>query len=761
MRTVDRLFPALAAALPGRFELPLVTWQARHRWIVRLLWFHVVLIGGLLPFADGSAVHKATEWLPLLVFAHLAGARWTTPRIRSSVASLGLMSSSALLVHFSGGLTEMHFHFFVMLGVISLYQDWRPFLLSIAFVAAHHGVVGVLSPEDVFDNAGAFEQPLKWAGIHAFFVLCASAVSVASWRILEDSNRRARADLETSERRFRALIENSTDVVTVVDANGVILYDSPSCERLLGYAAADRVGAAGFDMLHPDDVPRATEILERVLNDGRTARNVELRVRHRDGTYLWVDASISNLVDDPGVGGLVANFRDISEHKSLEHELAHQAFHDSLTGLANRALLLDRLEHALASVRTRSRSTVALLFLDLDDFKTVNDALGHAAGDVILRTVATRIATVLRAGDTASRLGGDEFAVLLEDVNDPSVAYDVGGRVLEAVCTPLDVDGTLLAVNASLGIVVSDGTEDPAALLRNADLAMYRAKAAGKGRFEVYEAGMHAAVVERLAMKADLRRAVEACEFEPHYQPIVDLTSGLVTGVEALARWAHPQHGIVAPAQFIPLAEETGLVVEIGRQILRRACDDAVAWHRAHGDAAPASVSVNLSARQLQHDTVVGDVRAALAASGLAAERLTLEITESVLLEETDAVATTLAALKALGVRIALDDFGTGYSSLSYLDRFPVDIVKIDKSFIDSLAGHGTPASPLVDAIVHLGALLGLGVTAEGIEEAQQLARLRAMGCESGQGFYFARPMPASELSASLADGGMVLKPSV
>jgi predicted signal transduction protein with EAL and GGDEF domain len=377
--------------------------------------------------------------------------------------------------------------------------------------------------------------------------------------------------------------------------------------------------------------------------------------------------------------------------------------------------------------------------------------MGHEAGDELLRLAGSRIVGAVRAGDTAARLGGDEFGVLLENLNTPGQAYEVGARVLEALAEPFDIAGTAVSINASIGIAVSDGSDDGAALLRNADLAMYQAKGGGKGRYEVYEAGMHSAVVERMAMKADLLRAVDADEFEPHYQPIVDLDTGRLTGVEALARWRHPERGLMAPASFIPLAEETGLIVAIGRRMLQRACADMAAWRAAFGAEAPSSVSVNLSARQIQRPQVVADVADALAASALAPECLVLEITESTLLDDAAAAATTLAALKGLGVRIALDDFGTGYSSLSYLDRFPVDIVKIDKSFVDGL-GADVAGSPLVGAIVNLGALLGMGVTAEGIERADQVARLRQIGCVQGQGFYFARPMPASELTSTLRE---------
>ena len=735
--------------------LPREAWEPRHRWIVRLLWLHVPGLAAFSLIKGQSPIHTMVEVTPLIALALAAQHPRFSPGIRSCFAGAGLMTASAVLVHLGDGRIEMHFHFFVMLPVISLYQEWRPFLISIGFVALHHASVGIISPHNVFDHQGAVDNPVLWAGIHAAFVLAASAVCVTSWRIIEDSNAAARVQLETSERRFRALVENANDVVTVCDADGVITYDSPSSERVLGYPASERVGVHFSDQIHEADQQRVAEVVQQVVDTGGTMNHLELRVRHRDGSYRWIEASVTNLIDDPAVGGLVGNFRDITDRKVLENELSHQAFHDPLTGLANRALLLDRIDHALNRRRSAGEG-VALLFLDLDDFKTVNDGLGHDAGDQILRLTAGRIAAALRPGDTASRLGGDEFAVLLEQIPNPSVAHDVGARVLEAVCMPIEMESGFLAVHGSLGIAVSDGTEDAASLLRNADLAMYRAKSGGKARFEIYESGMHAAIVERMQLKADLRRAVEAGEFEAYYQPIVDLGTGRFTSVEALVRWNHPELGIVPPVSFIPLAEETGHIVGIGAQILRQACTDLVSWQLAHGDAAPRSVAVNLSPRQLQSETIVAEVEEALAVSGLAASSLVLEITEGVLLEDTEAVANTLAALKDLGARIALDDFGTGYSSLSYLDRFPVDVVKIDKSFIDSLDAAGTPPSSLVSAIVNLGAVLGLDVTAEGIEQPHQLDRLKAMGCAQGQGYLFAKPLPAGEFDELLSSESAV-----
>ena len=740
----------LTALLPEGRTLAPDVWRTRHRFILGLLWAHVpaVLVFGL--YRGAGLLHSLVEAAPVALFAALATPATTNRTVRSGLAAVGIMTSSAVLVHLSGGVIEVHFHFFVMVGVISLYQDWRPFLLAIGFVAAHHAVIGTISPHDVYDHPAAWNSPLKWAAIHAFFVLCASAVSVASWRIVEDGHRRSRAALEDSERRFRALIEQSSDVVTVVNAAGTIVYDSPSSARVLGYAPTERLGADGFSFVHPDDVAAAAAIFDEMLAQPGAVAEMELRAVHRDSSTRWLEVSITNLLDEPAVRGIVANFRDITERKALENQLAHQAFHDPLTGLANRALLLDRVEHALSAARGRPGSRLAVLYLDLDDFKTVNDGLGHEAGDAILDQAGDRIVACLRPGDTACRLGGDEFAVLLENLPNPALAYEIGGRLLEGIQAPFELEDAVVSLNASLGIVVSNGTEDAAALLRNADLAMYRAKGQGKGRFEIYEAGMHAAVVERLALKADLRRAVEAGEFEPFYQPIVDLETGRTVGVEALVRWRHPERGVLAPAAFIDLAEETALIVPIGNQILRRACTDAAAWLRRLGSAAPRTVSVNLSVRQLQHGGIVDDVSLALQISGLPAEALTLEITEGTLLDDADAAADRLAALKRLGVSIALDDFGTGYSSLSYLNRFPVDVLKIDKSFIDGL-GHGSgKPSPLVGAIVGLGAQLGVHVTAEGIEVAEQLACLQEMGCELGQGYLFARPLPAHELERRL-----------
>jgi diguanylate cyclase (GGDEF)-like protein len=446
---------------------------------------------------------------------------------------------------------------------------------------------------------------------------------------------------------------------------------------------------------------------------------------------------------------VLLNLRDVRERKALEDQLRHRAFHDELTGLANRALFEDRLTHALARAR-RHDGRVAVLFFDLDDFKPVNDALGHAAGDTLLKEVALRMAECLRASDTGARVGGDEFAVLLEDPTVPDDIDDVAGRLLEAIGRPLVVNERELFPSASIGVAVDEGgTATATDLLRDADVAMYAAKRSGKGRVARFEPTMRTMAVDRLHLRADLERAVERDELTLLYQPIVQLDTGDVISVEALARWQHPLRGLLEPGSFIPLAEESGLIVPIGRHLLRRACREAVGWRDAAALPSEVSVSVNLSARQLQHPDLVADVRSALADSGLSPTRLLLEVTENVLIDDAAVAVEQLEALRALGVRIALDDFGTGYSSLSYVRRFPLDELKIDRSFVDRIA-QADGDSALVSTIATLAEQLGLRLVAEGVEREEQAAALRVLQCELAQGFLFARPLESEAVAALL-----------
>jgi diguanylate cyclase (GGDEF)-like protein len=437
------------------------------------------------------------------------------------------------------------------------------------------------------------------------------------------------------------------------------------------------------------------------------------------------------------------NSRDISERKEFEQQLAHQAFHDSVTDLANRALFSNRVEHAL-SRQTREASGLGVIFVDLDDFKIINDSLGHAAGDEVLREVGHRLGRCVRPMDTVARFGGDEFAVLVEDTYHPEAVVEVADRVLESLQSPIAVEGKEVFIRASVGIAMLDGedamTSAAEDLMRNADVAMYRAKREGKGHYRLFEPEMHADVLDRLELKGALQRAIERGEMRLHYQPVVELPSLKILGLEALVRWQHPDRGLVSPGDFIPLAEETGLIVPLGNWVLTEACKQAKFLQDMLPGSDPLTMSVNVSVKQLHQKDLVVTINQALSDSGLDPSLLMLEITESVLMIDTDATIAKLHELKELGIRLAVDDFGTGYSSLSYLSRFPVDVLKIDRSFVSQVTANGQ-GSALGAAIVSLGETLKLQTVAEGIERPDQLKRFVELGCMMAQGFLVAKPM--------------------
>ena len=554
-----------------------------------------------------------------------------------------------------------------------------------------------------------------------------------------------------SEARFQTLVQNASDVILVARPDATITYQTPSATTTLGYEPGSLEGKRITALLHPEDVEQALAVYTGVAFRAGTSVTTQWRIRHRDGSWRHTEVVANNLLSDPTVAGIVLTMRDVSERKALEEELKHQAFHDALSGLANRALFLDRLEHALARA-ARSQSLLAVLFLDLDDFKLVNDSFGHAAGDGLLVAVAGRLTKSLRAGDTAARFGGDEFAVLLEEIAGFEEASQVAERIIAELRVPLAVDEHEVQVHASIGIAISpSGVEDPAELLQAADVAMYSAKSRGKGRYEVYQPELQKAMVERLERTADLQRAVDGQEFVVYYQPIVSLDGNTtITGVEALVRWRHPERGLLLPKEFIPLAEETGLIIPLGRWVLREACQQARQWQLNHKLADTFHISVNISARHFAHDGLVEDVADSLKAAGLDPSSLVLEITESVLVQDADSVIARMLELKLLGVAFAIDDFGTGYSSLSYLKRFPIDILKVDKSFVDDV-GESPEGSVLAEAIVQLGNTLHLQTVGEGIEQAQQAAGLRSLGCQFGQGFYFAEPLRVEQVDELLS----------
>ncbi|HEY7023336.1 MAG TPA: bifunctional diguanylate cyclase/phosphodiesterase [Candidatus Limnocylindrales bacterium] len=555
--------------------------------------------------------------------------------------------------------------------------------------------------------------------------------------------------LTTSERRFRSLVQNSTDVNMVVSRDGRIAYESTAVERVLGYPASGRVGQEAFAEVIADDKPAVVHLLSEVLRSPAAEASTEVRMQHADGSTRWIEVALRNLCDDPAVDGVVVNYRDVTPRRSLEDELRHQAFHDSLTGLANRALFLDRLQHAMSRKRGFGRP-LAVMFVDLDDFKTVNDSLGHGEGDELLVAVAQRLQEALRSSDTIARMGGDEFAILIDDALDSDAPLELARRLQEALDAPFGHAKKDLFVRASIGVTVrTSEDETPEDMLRNADIAMYTAKTNGKNRVEAYQPEMHAAATARLALRGDLERAMDRDEFFLVYQPIVCLDNSRPTGVEALLRWRHADRGVVNPSDFIPLAEETGLIVKLGTWVLDQACRQARAWDDS-GLVPPLTINVNVSARQLQETDFVEQVRRILKQTRLPAHRVTLEFTESLLLRDTDLTIATLYALKALGVRLAIDDFGTGYSSLSYLRRLPIDELKIDGSFIAGVSSEPDQVA-VVRSILELAETLHLKTVAEGIEGKAQLEALRGLTAQMGQGFLFAEPLEADQVTALLA----------
>jgi diguanylate cyclase (GGDEF)-like protein len=599
--------------LPRGRGLPGDVWSRRHRAIVLLLWGHVAGIAAFGLLIGAGVVHSLFE--AAVVAAPGVLAAWDRPRraVRASFASLGLLTASGVLVHLSGGYIELHFHFFVMVGVMALYQHWAPFLLAVGYVVLHHGIAGVVAPESVYNHPDAIAHPWRWAGIHGAFLTAAAIASLTAWRLNE-----------------------------------------------------------------------------------------------------------------------------------------HQSLHDPLTGLPNRLLLADRLSHTLVS-RERREESLAVLFLDLDNFKAVNDTVGHGAADRALVDVAGRLRDQLRPVDTVARLGGDEFAILVDGTADAAEAIHVAERLVRAVRKPLWAGGRRFSLTASVGIAVNGaGLDEAEELLHSADVAMYAAKARGKDRLELFEPEMHAAAVRRLELEAELGHAVESGELVVHYQPIASLASGRIVGMEALVRWAHPTRGLVPPGEFVAIAEEMGLIGSIGRFVLESACRQACSWEARFGSARLWTMSVNLSARQLEDAGLADDVARVLSDTGFDARRLILEVTESALPGETDAALARLSALKALGVKLAIDDFGAGYSSLGYLRRFPIDILKLDRSLVHELESDNRNFE-LTRAVVALGSILRLSTVAEGIERAEQLARLRLTRCDLVQGFLVSRPLDPDAMDEFLA----------
>ena len=567
----------------------------------------------------------------------------------------------------------------------------------------------------------------------------------------------AERQLRDAEERYRTLVERLPAIVYVADfgSQGTWRYVSPQIEAVLGFTPGEWLADAGLwaRQIHPADRELVLAAEEQLRSrDVEQSATWEYRMLARDGGVVWIRDEAMLIPSDgariPQMRGVMI---DITDRKHLEERLTHQAFYDGLTGLPNRALFIERLDHALARSMRRPDDIVAVLFLDLDDFKVVNDTLGHTAGDQLLQTVSRRLVDASRADDTAARLGGDEFTILLEDVSSVDEVARYAGRILERITAPIDVGEHRLTVSASIGIGISGSGETGAEdLVRQADVAMYRAKQNGKAGFEIYDERMSVEAWRRLEMEAELRHAIEDGHLKVYYQPIYDLATERVVEVEALVRWQHPDRGLLQPIDFIPFAESMGLILEIDRFVLEAGCQQVRSWDAGDGPTVGLTLGVNLSAREFRVPGIVEAVAEILRRTGLPAAQLKLEITESVVMIESDLTESIIRGLTALGVRIAIDDFGVGYSALGYLRRLSADTLKIDRSFVAGL-GSSREDAAIVSATIALARALDLSVTAEGIETAAQAALLRELGCERGQGFLFSPPVPAEQLVDLLA----------
>jgi diguanylate cyclase (GGDEF)-like protein/PAS domain S-box-containing protein len=549
--------------------------------------------------------------------------------------------------------------------------------------------------------------------------------------------------LEASEARFRVLAESGLDLISVVAPDGTVRYCSPALKTLLGHEPDETIGRNVFEFIHRDDAEPARAAFQRLLEVRQTREPVELRFRHADGSWRTFEALGTNCVDNPHIQGVVLNSRDVTDRKLIQQRIQHLAYHDNLTGLPNRGLLQDRLAHSIARA-SRSGHKVAVLFIDLDNFKNINDTLGHDVGDELLRQVSGRLAACVRAGDTIARQGGDEFIVLLDNLEDGRGASVVAQKILNGLRAAFSLGGTEQHVSGSVGIAVfpEDG-RDAQTLMKNADTAMFHGKGIGKNTYQYFTAQMNIAVKRRMTLETALRRAVLQKDFVLHYQPQVDLETGRITAVEALVRWRTEDSGTVMPGDFIPLAEETGLIGEIGEWVLREGCRQAREW-QARG-LAPRRIAINLSARQFGDKAFLDTVMRVLQDTGLEPGLLELEITESQVMRQTEGMIQLLGRLSEMGVHLAIDDFGTGYSSLSYLKRLPIQKLKIDQSFIRDITVDPNDTA-IVVAIINMAKSLELETIAEGVETAGQLALLKAKGCRHGQGFYFSAPLTAEAL---------------
>jgi diguanylate cyclase (GGDEF)-like protein/PAS domain S-box-containing protein len=580
-------------------------------------------------------------------------------------------------------------------------------------------------------------------------VLAAAAVLILFVRLQRQEHvgqlqKAERNALRESEERFRALTEQSSDLILIANPSGQITYASPSVHTLLAVRGESLEGTNMVDLVHPDDFAKTMIPGPRAEAHGQNPI-VELRLRHADGRWLHFECVIRDLIQHKNIGGIVYNARDITERKHAREELLFNATHDALTGLPNRALFLGRLQSVVDRMKRHPQQAAAVLFIDIDDFKDVNDCYGHATGDLLIKEVSNRLRACMRSDHTIARMGGDEFTVLVEDVTDPSDAIRVAQRIQSSFTLPFLLEGLEVFKGTSIGIALTSLDTSAEAVLQNADIAMYRAKNQGKACSELFDRTMHEQVMSRLLLEAKLRSALQNKELTLHYQPIVAVDTGLVQGFEALLRWHPSGSESIPPSTFVPVAEQCGLIVPISVWVLNTACLEAADWQHRFPSKPPLYVSINISSKHFSHVGFIGHVKAALEESAVDPECVTIELTESLAMNDVAATGQTMSQLRSLGVKLSIDDFGTGYSSLSYLRRFPVDTLKIDQSFVKTMDAENYA---IVTTIVGLARNLDLKVVAEGVETANQHQLLALAGCGSAQGHLFAEALPAQSVGA-------------